>query len=235
MKLALTYPWDSPFCYSAGMECFLNLNHPAGHEVRWFRGKGWCQARAHIDMCEQALDWGADIICIMGSDQIHPADTVTKLFSHIVEGNCSAVAAMIPMRGHASFQEGKPFQKFAWRKVGDGRNDLAKQIDPEEGDLLAIDFVGSGVLMFKSELLQKVDKPWFGEDTKKFTEPERLVRPTNFDVDFVWRLQSQAGAQVWLDTTIDVKHLHIFEIDETYPERFADWALPGVGDPEVCK
>ena len=28
----------------------------------------------------------------------------------------------------------------------------------------------------------------------------------------------------------DIKHLHIFEIDETFQDRYLDWAEPGKGD-----
>jgi hypothetical protein len=49
----------------------------------------------------------------------------------------------------------------------------------------------------------------------------------------VWRLRSEAGAEVWVDTTIKVTHLHTFEIDDTFTDRFADWMEPGVGDDEI--
>ena len=37
-----------------------------------------------------------------------------------------------------------------------------------------------------------------------------------------------------MDTTIKVKHSHIFEIDDSFSDRFADWSKDGSGDPLVC-
>jgi hypothetical protein len=45
----------------------------------------------------------------------------------------------------------------------------------------------------------------------------------------------EAFASCWVDTTIQVKHLHIFSIDESFPARFADWATPGQGDTTICR
>ena len=52
---------------------------------------------------------------------------------------------------------------------------------------------------------------------------------------FVWRLHAEAGAQVWVDTTIRVRHIHPFLIDESFQERFADYAIPGVGPADICQ
>jgi hypothetical protein len=41
------------------------------------------------------------------------------------------------------------------------------------------------------------------------------------------------GIKSYVDTTIKVNHTHVFEIDETFPDRFADWA-DGWGDPNIC-
>ena len=56
------------------------------------------------------------------------------------------------------------------------------------------------------------------------------------DTRFSWRLQWEAGATLWVDTSITVKHLHIFAIDDTFSERFADWAVPHPGvDLDICQ
>ena len=227
-KLAAVYPWTSPFILSAGVERFLNMRVPLGYELRWFRGKGWCQARAHNDGFEKALEWGADLICTLDSDQIHPEDMFTRLLYRI-EGGCDAVSALVPFRGFNDVQKMVPFQKMAWRRVSSDTD--AESIDVNDGDLQRIDFIGSGVIMFKAADLEQLKKPWFWD---RIEDGERLIRRPGGDVSFVWALQRELGVQMWVDTTIDVKHLHIFEVDETFPERFADWSQPGNGDPTVC-
>ena len=62
-----------------------------------------------------------------------------------------------------------------------------------------------------------------------------MQRVADMDTRMVWRLAFEVGAQVWVDTTIKVRHLHTFEIDDTFQDRFADWAEPGATDDETVK
>jgi len=52
-KLAVGYPWSSPFISTGFCERSLNMKAPDGCLMRWFRGTGWCPARRHISLCEQ--------------------------------------------------------------------------------------------------------------------------------------------------------------------------------------
>lgn len=249
-KLAVGYPWSSPFTFTAFTETMLNLRHPAGWDVRFFRGTGWCPARRHIDLCEQALAWGADYILIVGADQVHPEDMLERLIARVEEGY-TAVAALVPARGYLSWQPMKPFQPMAWRfrraaahGVDPGRQfgvmpyrgqardgDRVEVIVPTPGRAMErVDFIGSGVLLVHRDHVLALEPPWFHETI----DPKTFHRIANQDATFVWRLKIEAGVQVWLDTTIEVEHAHVFRIDRSYQERFADWAN-GHGDPTICR
>ena len=242
-KLAVGTPWHSPFMYTDWVDRALQMQAPTGWDMQWFRGKGWCPARRHIDVCEQALDWGADLICIIGADQLHPVDMFPRLIARYQQGY-EVVSALVPCRGYVSWQPMKPFQPMAWRfkasTNGDSRpreyrgmeldGDMIEVIDPKAGDMQLVHFIGSGVILFHRDHLLALKKPWFRETIRA----EDYQRLANQDCVFVWRLQQEAHAQVWVDTTIKVKHLHIFPIDDTYSERFADWAQ-GDGDPSICR
>lgn len=240
-KLAVCTPWSSPFMYTGYVEHQLNLQHPAGWSVKHIIGKGWCPARRHADMCEKALAWGADWIVITGADQVHPEDMLPRLVARVAQGY-EVISALVPARGFVGWQEMHPFQKMAWRLTGGGAMDIAQAnlqcgrpseievIDPQAGDVQPIHFIGSGVLMFHRDHLLALKLPWFSETYN----PQTMARLASMDTTFVWRLQVEAGAHVYVDTTIDVKHLHIFPIDATYSQRFADWAQPGAGDPAIC-
>lgn len=207
-------------------------------EVRFFRGGGWCPARRHASICEQALHWGADLICIVGADQIHPADMLCRLIGRWDEGY-EVISALVPARGYVGWQDMQPFQRMAWRLkpsvvglgTGAATANEIEAINPADGDVQPINFIGSGVLMFHRDHLLALTLPWFSEDVDAAT----YVRTGSMDTRFVWRLQAEAGARVWVDTTIPVRHLHAFEIDESFPARFADWARPGAGDPAICQ
>lgn len=253
MKLAVCTPWTSPFMWTAYVDAMLSLERPAevrniarlGQaeplETRFFRGAGWCPAKRHQAAVDQALAWGADLICIVGADQVHPPDMLRRLVARWERG-CEVVAALVPARAFIGWQNMRPFQPMAWRIKG-GRIDLEaigdgafspnqiEVIDPAAGELQQVNFIGSGVLMFHRDHLAAMARPWFTE----VYDPATLERTASMDTRFVWRLQAEAGATVWVDTTIKVRHLHAFEIDESFQGRFADWTQPGVGDPAVCR
>jgi hypothetical protein len=243
-KLAVGYPWSSPFVFTSFADHLPNLQHPEGYEVRFFRGQGWCPARRHAHICEQAMAWGADLICIIGTDQIHPEDMLPRLVSRIERDGCEVITALVPTRGYVDWQDMKPFQPLAWRFKRTNGNapmrqfrglaldpDAIEIIKPEDGDLQRVNFIGSGVLMFQRDHLLALDLPWFSEMVDHKTQ-QRL---SNMDCRFVWRLQSEAHAKVWVDTTIKVKHLHVFNIDDTYQNRFDDWMQPNMGDAAICR
>jgi hypothetical protein len=96
---------------------------------------------------------------------------------------------------------------------------------------IEIDFIGTGVVMFETKDLLRLKRPWLSNE---IADGERLTRRASADVAFVHSFVHQLRLSLFVDPTIDVRHLHTFEIDETFSERFADWAEPGKGDPSIC-
>lgn len=187
----------------------LAMEVPHGWDLKWIRGVGWCPSRMHNDMFEKALEWGADMICVIGSDQVHPSG----MFDHLLElqkGGHEVISALVPTR--ESFDGHEAYQRMAWKREGG----LPVLIDPDAADVQQINFIGSGVLMFPAELLGKMSKPWLTETIT----PDNYQREGDCDVRFVWRLQSEAKAKVWVDTTIDVKHSTVVDIDQPFCEKF---------------
>lgn len=244
-KIAVVTPWSSPFIWTKFCENAANMLASFRRDdwqARFFMGRGVDPAARHVDMCLQALDWGADLICIVGADQIHPLDMLDRLIDRYHETEGGVITALVPFRGYVSWQKMKPFQPMGWRIVngnGDVRefrgmaedHDMFQPIDPKAGDLQRVDVIGSGVLMFDRFTILAMRKPWFYYKV----DPETMQRVADMDTRFVWRLRSEVQAQVWVDTTIKVKHLHPFEIDETWQDRFADWTEPGKSDDEIIK
>lgn len=238
-KLGIGYPWSSPFMFTDFVDATVNMRHPEGAEVRYFRGEGWCPARRHIHFCEQALDWGADLICIIGADQIHPEDMLERLVERFNEGY-EVVCALVPCRGFIHWQPMKPYQPMMWRwktneEVGDTKlrvyesmkkhADMLHVIDPKDGVMQRVNFAGSGVTLFHRDHLLALEKPWFEENINH--ERKDFSRIASMDVTFIWRLQMEANAKVWVDTSIKVKHASVFQIDETFQDRFLDVTREG--------
>lgn len=240
MKVAVGYPWSLEFSYTGFTETALNLRRPVGHDVRFFRGTGWCSARRHNHILEQALSWGADLICIIGADQDYPDEAMLEKMIGRIQGGCGAVCALVPMRGFSQKQGDKPFQLVGWRLKADapelvqstGRLGI-EHFEPitreQHGDLVQIHAAGTGAIMFPASALVKMPRPWFIE----LPSYPGFERSACADTPFITRLQTHAGLDLWCDTTIEVGHLHVFRIDRTFSKRFADWEFGG-GDPAIC-
>ncbi len=199
--------------FTAFTERSLNMELPSGFDCRWIRGVGWCAAKAHNDMFQKALDWSADLICVVGPDQVHPVGLLPKLMQRIDQG-CDVISALVPTR--EQFEGDGAFERKAWR------GQPPERIDPADGILQKIDFIGSGVLMFPAALLEKVKRPWLYETQTD----DDFSRRGDCDTNFVWRLHQEGGAQVWVDTTIPVLHATVFEISPTFVSDINAQAAP---------
>ena len=232
MKLAVLIPWESPFMFSAFTESALNMRGAGIYDMRWFFGRGDNAASRHTDVLEQAIEWNADLVCFLSADQVYPEDLFERLVGRVGEGR-RAISAVVPMRGYVEGQGSKPFEPMAWRlDKSDPLSSATKfiPIDVNAGDVQPIDIIGSGVLMFPASAAKRMKKPWF----EYVNDPNKSNRSGGCDSKFVWRLNREAGLQVYVDTTIKVKHLNVFSIDETYQERFSDW-INGGGDTAICR
>ena len=207
-------------------------------------GEGVDPAARHVHMIQQGLDWGADLICIIGADQVHPLDMLDRLIDRYFETQGGVISALVPFRGYVSWQKMKPFQPMGWRIVSSNSNgqpqefrglnadpDMFQPINSADGDLQRVDVIGSGVLLFDREVIEALAKPWFYYKV----DPETMQRVADMDTKMVWRLRTEVQAQVWVDTTIKVLHLHVSEIDDTWQDRFMDWTEPGRTNDETIK
>ena len=243
-KLVFGTPWNSPFYFTQTHESLMQLERPDGWDTEYVIGRGHSSARRHIDICEKALRAQASYILILGSDQLYPTDLLCRLTQRVQEGY-EVVTALVPTRGFLPWQNMMPFQPLAWRlktldelgpdfkyqkrrfrSLADD-SDMVHVIKPEDGEMQRVHFQGSGCLLFHRDHLLALKPPWFYETVQVMTQ----VRIANMDCRFVARLTTEAHATVWCDTTIKIKHLHIFSIDDSFPARFADWALEG-GNPD---
>ena len=234
MKLAVVIPWFSPFMWTKAIDGYWTWESPEGFTTKFFRGSGWCPAKRHMNGCEAACAWGADVILIFGADQIGPPTLLTTLTRHLLTGR-ELIGALVPGRGYSNAWGLKPFQPLAWRfkgytlRLNEPLPTIAYEGWEKSGHLCEVlqrntgvqvaHLMGSGCIMFPRDTLEMVHRPWFFE-----TFDPMLNRTANMDTWFSWRLQQEGHAMLWCDTDLDIKHLHAFEIDATYPERFADWA-----------
>ena len=241
-KLGICVPWDSPFVFTKFTESVMNLQPPDGYVVNAFWGHGWCPARRHADACEQAIQWGADLLCILGADQVYPQQDMLQRLVDRWKQTGGIIGALVPFRGFVQWNEGmRPFEPLAWRIEADNElddngklviNEHRRPIRREDGDFQRAHLIGTGVTLFSREVLLSLKLPWFYERV----DPESFHRVADQDSRFISRLQIEAGVALWVDTTIQVRHANVFLIDNTYSERFADWADPATdSDRAICR
>jgi len=205
-------PWVSAFMPTPWVDAALNLRAPSGVRVEWFRAQGWCDARRVHNVIEHALDVDADLVAFLEADVIVPPHWLESMAKHLDSGH-RAVASVVPMRGRAH-EKFCPFEPMAWT-VEDGR---LVQIDPDLG-IQEIAFASLGGCLFDTDVFREVLPPWGGHEFDPVT-----FEPTGSTTDSIlFRQLRRAGIRVYADPDIEVKHLHAFEIDRTYGDRFPDW------------
>jgi len=206
-------------------ESIVAIETPEDCEVKWFRGVGWCQARRRIHAAEQALEWGADLISCLDIDQVYEPDILKRLLARHDSG-CDMIAAMVPMRGYVRSSKMLPFQPLAWKI----ENNEFTPVAAEDGELQQCEFPTSAAILFRASDLKRLSKPWYFFTYK----PDTWSQVAGEDGNFAVRMLSELGVKAYVDTTIKVKHVHPFSIDETFTHRFADWSEPGVGEKAIC-
>lgn len=244
-QLAVVTPWASPFAWTkTGLniaQMMARFRRPGWQATVHF-GRGIDPASRHIDCCIRAMEAGADLICFVGCDQIHPLDMLDRLVDRYFETDGGVISALVPMRGYIARQNMRPFQPMGWKLVAEGRvehirnieeqPDLFRAVDPDSPpDLERVDIIGSGVLLFDRECLAALKPPWFYDKRDLHT----MQRVADTDTRFVWRLRTEAQVQVWVDKTIRVKHIHPFEIDETFQYRFDDMMERAEGRDDIFR
>lgn len=219
IKLAIVIPWGTDMIWRRTWETYETLEKPAHYKL--FFGTGRTPARRHEIGCEQAINWGASHILILGGDQVYPeADMIRRMVKWIEVKDVSdwprrkqVVNCLVPIRGHKPGQGTRPFQPIGMR-LDDDTNELIP-ITRDDGPIVKAEIIGTGVMLFEADVLLGMQKPWFNDQCMPGTNDVKVMQ----DVAFVQKLNNM-GAQVWCDTQIIVKHLGVLEIDDTYQWRF---------------
>jgi hypothetical protein len=178
--------------------------------------------------------WGADYILILGADQMFEEDTLIRMAAHL--GEWDMVSGLVPSRGRIAMQK-KPFGAYGYRMKMDadaiveaGGDEVWDLIGTEEGSG-QIHSIGTGILLLPAHVFKTLGIPWFIE----YINPgKRYGRRPIMDTQFVKKCTIALGLKLYLDVTIKSKHLDVFQIDETYGDRFSDvtrenW-VPAMGD-----
>jgi len=219
IRLGIMIPWGLDMIWRRTWETYEELEKPKNYKL--FFGTGRTPARRHEIGCEEAMKWGASHILILGGDQVYPdKEMIKKLVGHLSYSDFDGwkmrkkvVNCLVPIRGHRPGQNTRPFQPIGMTM--DPNTDEQIPITRDMGPMVKAEIIGTGVMLFEADVLNGMERPWFGDKHMKGTNSVQVMQ----DVNFVQRLNN-SGSQVWCDTQIIVKHLGVLEIDDTYQWRF---------------
>jgi len=150
-------------------------------------------ADARNSLVTQSQENGCSEILMLDTDQVYPPNTLTKLKAHKKD--------ICGVRVHRRYP---PFDPVFLR--GEiGRYQVIPEDEMFSGELVEVDATGTGCLLFNMAIFDKIQRPWFQFD---FGEHG----PIGEDIYFCSKARA-AGLNIYVDTSIEVKHLATIAID----------------------
>ena len=212
-KIVIGTPWNSAFMHTPWVDAALKLRPPSGYCLEWVRGLGWCDARRVNYIIEHALKVEADLIAFIEGDVIVPPEWLEAMTKHIDTGK-RVISSIVPMRGRAN-EAFTPFEPMAWNII----DNKVTGIDQDNG-LQPVDFVSLCAVMMDANIFRENDKVWTWHtfDKKKGYKAVGGTADT-----YMMQTIRRCGITIWADPAIKAKHLHAFEIDDTFGARFPEW------------
>ena len=197
------------------VDAALKLRPPSGYSIEWVRGLGWCDARRIHYIIEKVLEADADYVAFIDGDVVVPPEWLETMAKHM-ESGCRVVASVVPMRGRAHEQYA-PFGPMAWNVVGSKLVPIILNAKLQE-----VDYISLGAVMMEANIFRECDALWTWHE---FDE-RNGYRPRGSTADSIlMRNIRKRGIRVYADPSLTVKHLHTFEIDHTFGDRFPEWGV----------
>lgn len=185
------------------VEALMNMKVPMEVFTTIVAGEGVAKARNAIVF--RALENGATHLLFVDDDNPPPQNTLERM----LKADKDIITAPILSR-HA------PFVPCVFKKVSIENNELSgyenlEKIDTTGGETVKIDACGMACTLIKREVLEKLWKEYEGEPFAFSRDPIKPVngkvrREMSEDVTFCERA-TNAGFEIWCDTTIRPKHL----------------------------
>ena len=179
--------------YSDVALSLLHIQSKHGINVQMLKSSILYISREHLVIA--ALNYSADYIMFLDSDQIIKPDTIDRMAAHLENGE-DIVTTLI-------FRKDPPFQPciFSHQEELPNRQIGLKYYDVANEDLTKPFYVqscGLGCAMIKTDVFKKIPQPWF------------LPRPyTGEDISFMYEATAKYGYKILCDPTIEIGHYGI--------------------------
>jgi len=183
VNIGIGIPLSWPSCPSDFFDSFTAMNKLNAHVIR--ASSGPIQEMRNT-ITTRALELNCTHLIFLDADMVYPENTLLKLLSHNVD-----------IVGALCFKRWPPFHPTIF--TGDKYE--MTLIDPwPENELIEVTATGTGCLMIKTEVFEKMPYPWF-----EFSEtPEGGV--VGEDVQFCYKAK-ELDYKIYVDTGLETEHL----------------------------
>ena len=168
-------------------------------------------AKAREEFARYAIELNCDYLFMIDDDMLCPVDLFLKLYRH----NVDIVAPL-------AFQRRPPYypviyiQREGWDEARKQRyfaNEIVKNYPKNR--LFECDAVGFGAVLIKVSVLKKMLPPRF-----------MSTNPSGEDILFCYNARREAGARVFVDTSVKISHLGApIIVDEELYEKYNNMKL----------
>jgi hypothetical protein len=201
VKLGLSLPHTMSLIPTVTHHSLFCVARPDRIEYLTAHGGGDLANRREYQV-EAALKLGCTHIWLIDGDMDFPNDILIRLFGLLKQG--ADLAGGLCYRGYP------PYDPIA-RHLTEKRN-MAPYRDFHFGDIIEPKGTGTACLLVKSEVFEKVPRPWFSiiRDDK---DPLKITQ--SLDMYFTERA-TELGFKLWIDTGEDVGHLKEIGINRDF-------------------
>ena len=162
------------------------------------------QFRARNHLVRMAIDNGCTWLLMLDDDMIVPANLLERLMAH----DKDVVGALYYQRGGAYHPV---IMRRHENEMGEFRGEFYSPVDPviKQPGLHEVDIIGGGCMLFKVEVFDKIQEPYFWWEATSGT-----------DIQICSNLK-KAGVEIWIDTSIELGHMGNKQVitSRTVPEE----------------
>jgi len=190
------------------------MHVPIHHSMDWHYPRNMPVDKARTDAAEKALKDGCKYILFRDYDVLAPPNALNVLMARDVDVISAPYLSKQKPPWPLIIKDGTP--TWAWK----------------HGDVVKCDRVGMGCTLIKTELFERLPKPWFQTSHKEHSElgiNAPAVQSYTEDMFFCERIYEELGIRPYADTSVFCVHMDL-ETRERYmydPEHhLGTWLAP---------